>query len=80
MKIPPKIYGDTITTKIVQVEDGKAYPWKMRKDGTAVEVSICCDCSLVHIIEAQPRKGYIRMRVWRDDTRTKLLRKKKGRK
>jgi len=76
MNKPPKIYGDGLQS-IVQVEDGKTYPWKLRKDGTAVECSICCDCQLVHIIEAKPMRGYIRMRVWRDETKTQLLRKKR---
>lgn len=66
--------------KIVQVIDGKPYRWYERKDGTYVEVSVCCDCQLVHTIEMKPNKKYIRVRVWREDTKTKELRIKNKKK
>lgn len=63
--------------KMTQVVDGKSYKWYERDDGTYVEVSVCCDCQLVHVIEMKPNKGYIRVKVWRDDEKTKELRKEK---
>jgi len=62
--------------KLVQVIDGEAYKWYERTNGTYVEVSVCCDCKLVHIIEMKPNDGYIRVKVWRDDEKTKELRKR----
>jgi len=61
--------------KVVQVVDGQAYKWYKRKNGTYVEVSVCCDCQLVHVIEMKPNRKYIRVKVWRDDEKTKELRK-----
>jgi hypothetical protein len=63
--------------KLVQVVDGNPYKWYERKNGTYVEVSVCCDCQLVHIIEMKPNDGYIRVKVWRDDEKTKELREKR---
>jgi len=63
--------------KMIQVVDGKAYRWYKRDDGTYVEVSVCCDCQLVHTIEMKPNKKYMRVKVWRDDGKTKELRSKK---
>lgn len=71
MKKPKVRFGQT-----VQVQDGKAYRWYSRKDGTYVEASVCCDCSLVHIIEMKPNKRYLRVKVWREEDKTKALRKK----
>lgn len=67
----------TFNTKTIQVEDGKAYNWYPRKDGTFVEVSVCCDCSLVHVIEMKPNKRAMRVKVWRHDEQTNKLRKLK---
>ena len=62
--------------KIEHVQEGKAYYWKERSDGTYVEMSLCCDCDLAHIIEMKPIKGAMRVKVWRDDKITEELRKK----
>ena len=72
---PPVQYSG----KSVQVIDGQAYKWYMRDNGTYVEVSVCCDCQLVHTLELKPNKGYLRVKVWREDEKTNELRKKKKR-
>jgi hypothetical protein len=64
-------------SNIFQVVDGKAYRWYKRVDGTYVEASVCCDCKLVHIMEIKPNKTYARVKVWRDEKKTKELRKRK---
>ena len=63
--------------KLQQVIDGKAYYWKRRIDGAYVEVSVCCDCNLVHTIEMKPTKTAMRVKVWREDEATDKLRAKK---
>jgi hypothetical protein len=63
--------------KVVHVENGKAYYWKARKDGTFVEASVCCDCSLVHVLQYKPGKAAMRVKVWRDDKLTNKYRKGK---
>lgn len=59
----------------VQVHEAEPHRYKLRKDGKAVEYSVCCDCGLVHLEEFTPRKGYIRVRVWRDEDRTEEQRR-----
>ena len=60
--------------KIEQVADGKPYRYRLRKDGTATEYTVCCDCSLTHMLELKPGKNSIRVRVWREDEITDELR------
>ena len=62
-------------SKIEHVKDGVPYRYKLDKQGKAVEMSICCDCSLVHLMEYKPGKTSIRVRVWREDEMTEKLRK-----
>jgi hypothetical protein len=64
-------------SKLVQVSEGKPYRWYKRNDGTFVEASVCCDCNLVHIVQLTPAKRYLTVRVWREDTKTKELRKRR---
>jgi len=73
MKKPNIYFG-----KLKQVVDGKAYYWNERSDGTYVEVSVCCDCDLVHTIEMKPVKGRMRVKVWREEQATEELRAKNG--
>jgi hypothetical protein len=61
----------------VQVLDGEIHRYHVRKDGRYIGFTVCCDCSLVHLEEFTPRKGYIKVRVWRDYKRTKEMRKRK---
>lgn len=61
--------------KLVQVQEGKIERYYQRKDGKCVVFTVCCDCGLTHLEEFLPKKGYIRVRVWRDDTRTKEMHK-----
>lgn len=63
--------------KIEQVIDGKPYYYRLGKDGTASEMSVCCDCHLVHLMEFKPLKNAIRIRVWREDPLTDEIRAKK---
>jgi hypothetical protein len=69
MKKPKVKFGAT-----VQVEDGKAYKWYPRKDGTYVEATVCCDCNLTHVVELKPNRGYLRVKVWREEEETNALR------
>lgn len=62
-------------SKIEHVKDGEPYRYPLNKAGKAVEMSICCDCSLVHLMEFKPGKRSIRVRVWREDGLTDQLRK-----
>lgn len=66
--------------KVEHVTPGKPVKYYLRKDGTAVVFTVCCDCSLTHLEEFTPKKTYIRVRVWRDDEKTKKFRKEKRRK
>ena len=61
----------------VQISDGETHRYHVRKDGRSITYTVCCDCNLVHLEEFTPRKGYIKVRVWRDDVKTAELRKKK---
>lgn len=65
--------------KIQQVYDGKPVKYYYRKNRTAVEYSICCDCGLVHLVEYKPLKSCLVIRAWRDEERTKWRRKLKRR-
>ena len=56
---------------------GEPVRYAMRKNGSALVKTVCCDCKLVHLEEFTPRKTYIRVRVWRDDKLTETLRKRK---
>jgi hypothetical protein len=67
-------------SKLVQVDEGKPYRWYKRKNGTYVEASVCCDCSLTHIVQLTPTKKYLNVRVWREDIKTKELRAKSKKK
>ncbi len=62
-------------SRVDQVREGKPYRLKFREDGTAVEYTICCDCSLVHLVEYRPTQSGVTIRVWRDEKQTKRLRK-----
>jgi hypothetical protein len=64
--------------KIKQVYDGQTHRYYTRRDGTAVVFTVCCSCKLVHLEQYLPRKTYIRVRAWRDDKRTAILRKRKS--
>lgn len=66
--------------KPIQVSDGEIHRYPLRADGSAVSYTICCDCGLTHLEEFIPRKNYIRVRVWRDEDRTKEQRKRKRKK
>ena len=57
--------------KIEHLSDGQVTRMYSRRDGRVVGYTICCDCGLTHLEELVPRKGYIRLRVWRDDRLTK---------
>lgn len=46
-----------------------------RKKHVAVEFVACCDCGLVHLMAYEPRKTYLRVRAWRDERRTREMRK-----
>jgi hypothetical protein len=72
MKKPKINFSD-----VIQVKDGEPYRWYRRIDGTYVECSVCCDCQLVHTIEMKPNKRYMRVKVWREEEKTKELRKRK---
>ena len=63
--------------KTEQAIEGKPHRYYSRKSGETVVYTVCCDCKLVHLEEFTPRKGYIKVRVWRDDQRTQRLRKGK---
>lgn len=63
--------------KPIQVHDGEAHRYLLRKDGRNISYTVCCDCGLTHLEEYTPRKGYIRVRVWRDDDRTAEMRRRK---
>jgi hypothetical protein len=63
--------------KITQVLDGEVHRYSLRKGGSAVLYTVCCDCGLTHLEEFTPRKGYIKVRVWRDEARTKAQRRGK---
>ena len=56
---------------------GEPIRYAIRKGGFALVRTVCCDCKLVHLEEFTPRKTYIRVRVWRDDKLTEMLRKRK---
>jgi hypothetical protein len=62
--------------RVEQVIDGKPYHYRLGKDGAAREISICCDCALVHIMEFRPKAKSIQVTVWRHDELTDKFRKK----
>jgi hypothetical protein len=64
--------------RIEHVKPGQPIKYYRRKNGTAVVFTVCCDCALTHLEEFTPRKNYIRVRVWRDDEKTKKFRKRKN--
>ena len=61
--------------KMVEVQDGETHKYHLRKDGTSVVYTVCCDCNLTHLEEFTPKKDHIRVRVWRDDEKTSDLRR-----
>lgn len=77
MKAPrirkPKAEWGVVTTAV----EGKADKYFLRENGTAVAYTICCDCGLVHLEEYKPMGKYIRVRVWREEDKTKEQRKRK---
>jgi hypothetical protein len=62
--------------KVEHVIDGKPYHYRLGKDGAAHEISICCDCSLVHVMRFKPLARSIQVTVWRHDELTDKFRKK----
>lgn len=75
MQQPHALFG-----KLEQVHDGQSIRYYKRKDGRAIVFTVCCHCKLTHLEEYLPRKTYIRVRAWRDDKRTAILRKRKAKK
>lgn len=71
---PEAEFGPVATAK-----EGVPDKYWFREDGTAVSYTICCDCGLVHLEEFKPMKRYLRVRVWRDEERTKWWRKRRKR-
>jgi hypothetical protein len=61
--------------KIEQAHEGKRHRYYLRKNGSFVGYTICCDCGLTHLEEIKIRKQYLSVRVWRDE---KLTQKHRG--
>lgn len=61
--------------KSYRVSPGEPIKYHLRKGGSAYVRTVCCDCGLVHLEEFTPRKAYIRVRAWRDDRYTRIVRK-----
>ena len=64
-------------SSVEQVIDGKPYYYRLDKDGKVTELSMCCDCQLVHLLEFKPSSRGLRVRAWREDELTAKYRKKK---
>ena len=64
-------------SKIIQVYAGQTIRRYYRKNGSATELTACCDCGLVHLMEYAPRKNYIAIRAWRDEIQTRNMRYRK---
>ena len=64
-------------TRARQVKNGEPIRYYKRKDGSAVIITRCCDCSLVHVEQLKPTARYIMVRVWRDEKRTQESRRRK---
>lgn len=62
--------------RVEQAIEGKAHKYHLRKDGTCVVYTMCCDCHLIHLEEFKMTKSYLRVRVWRDEEKTKKHRAK----
>ena len=58
--------------RLIHIEEGKWY-----RHGNH-DFDQCCDCGLVHIVEYKFERGMLFERVWRDDKRTSVARKKIG--
>lgn len=65
--------------KTQQIYDGVVHRYSRRKDGTAVIYTVCCDCGLTHLEEFLPKRGYIRVRVWREEAITREVRRRRKR-
>ena len=60
-----------------QVSNGEIHRYYKRKSGACIVFTVCCDCGLTHLEEFVPRNTYIRVRVWRDEKKTKENRGKR---
>lgn len=63
--------------KSVQFVDGKAYRFKLRKDGSAVFHTECCACGLTHLEQYSVKGERLVIRVWVEDEMTEKARKGK---
>ena len=73
---PKQIRGETPYVGTVKSPAaGEVVRVYWRKKHVAVEFVACCDCGLVHLMAYEPRKTYLRVRAWRDERRTREMRR-----